>query len=81
MKNNTIPLPFDGEKLEALRLALEAKGISLEDELERFLEGLYKRTVAKPVQAYLESKARREPKVKTTKKEFGDSEVTGRRAG
>ena len=57
MKNLTVQLPFDGEKLEALRMALEAKDIFLEDEIERFLNGLYKRTVAKPVQIYLDSKA------------------------
>ena len=62
MKNLTIQLPFEGEKLEALRMALEAKDIFLEDEVERFLTGLYKRTVAKQVQAYLDSKAASAPK-------------------
>ena len=57
MKNLSIQLPFDGEKLEALRLALEAKDVFLEDEVERFLNSLYKRTVAKQVQVYLESRA------------------------
>ena len=57
MKNLMIQLPLDGEKLEALRMALEAKDIFLEDEIERFLDGLYRRTVAKQVQLYLDSKA------------------------
>jgi len=62
MKNLMIQLPFEGEKLEALRMALEAKDIFLEDEIERFLNGLYKRTVAKQVQLYLDSKAASAPK-------------------
>ena len=62
MKNLTVQLPFDGEKLEALHMALEAKDIFLEDEVERFLNGLYKRTVAKQVQIYLDSKAANAPK-------------------
>jgi len=57
MKNLTIQLPFEGEKLEALRLALEAKDVFLEDEVEQFLTGLYKRTVHKEVQQYLDSRA------------------------
>jgi len=62
MKNLSVQLPFEGEKLEALRLALEAKDVFLEDEIERFLNGLYKRTVAKQVQVYLDSKAANAPK-------------------
>jgi len=62
LKNLTIQLPFEGEKLEALRMALEAKDIFLEDEVEQFLNGLYKRTVHKEVQAYLDSKAANTPK-------------------
>jgi hypothetical protein len=62
MKNLTILLPFDNEKLEALRMALEAKDVFLEDEVERFLNGLYKRTVAKQVQIYLDGKSANAPK-------------------
>ena len=70
MKNLSVQLPFEGEKLEALRLALEAKDVFLEDEIERFLNGLYKRTVAKQVQVYLDSKAANAPKpARPTKKE------------
>jgi len=57
MKNLSVQIPFDSEKLEALRLALEAKDVFLEDEVEQFLTGLYKRTVHKEVQQYLDSRA------------------------
>jgi hypothetical protein len=67
MKNISVQLPFDSEKLEALRLALEAKDIFLEDEVEQFLNGLYKRTVHKEVQMYLDSKAANAPKAKKAK--------------
>jgi len=41
---------------------LEAKDIFLEDEVEQFLNSLYKRTVHKEVQAYLDNKAANAPK-------------------
>jgi len=62
MKNLSVQIPFDNEKLEALRLSLEAKDIFLEDEVEQFLTGLYKRSVHKEVQQYLDSKAAIAPK-------------------
>ena len=69
MKNITIQLPLAGEKLEALRLALEAKDIFLEDEVEQFLLGLYRRTVHKEVRAYLDNKPQKQPRAR--KKEDG----------
>ena len=57
MKNTTIQLPIDGEKLDALRMALEDKDIFLEDEIERLVMNLYRRTVSKSLQAYLDRKA------------------------
>ena len=72
MKNITIQLPFAGEKLEALRLALEAKDIFLEDEVEQFLLGLYRRTVHKEVRAYLDSKPQKSAKSRPAKKTTDD---------
>ena len=54
MKNLSIQLPFDEAKLRALNKALLKKDILLEDELERFLLGLYTRHVSKQVQEYLD---------------------------
>jgi len=57
MKNLTIQLPFDEAKLKALNNALLKKDILLEDELERFLLSLYKRSVSKAVQEFLDEMA------------------------
>jgi len=62
MKNLSIQIPFDSDKLEALRLALEAKDVFFEDEVEQFLTSLYKRTVHKEVQQFLDSRAASTPK-------------------
>jgi len=62
MKNLTVQLPFDEAKLKALNNALLKKGTLLEDELERFLLGLYKRSVSKAVQEYLDDIAEEAPK-------------------
>ena len=62
MKNLTIQLPFDEAKLKALNNALLKKDALLEDELERFLLGLYKRSVSKQVQEYLDDIAGEVPK-------------------
>jgi len=62
MKNLTIQLPFDEAKLRALNNALLKKDTLLEDELENFLLNLYKRSVSKAVQEYLDDIAEEAPK-------------------
>ena len=62
MKNLTIQPPFDEAKLKALNNALLKKDTLLEDELERFLQGLYKRSVSKAVQEFLDEMAEEAPK-------------------
>ena len=62
MKNLTVQLPFDEAKLKALNNALLKKDTLLEDELERFLLNLYKRSVSKAVQEYLDDIAEEPPK-------------------
>jgi len=62
MKNLTIQLPFDEAKLKALSNALLKKDTLLENELERFLLNLYKRSVSKAVQEFLDEMAEEAPK-------------------
>jgi len=62
MKNLTVQLPFDEAKLKALNNALLKKDTLLEDELENFLLNLYKRSVSKAVQEYLDDIAGEAPK-------------------
>ena len=61
MKNLSIQLPFDEAKLKALHNALLKKDVLLEDELERFLLGLYRRSVSKQVQEFLDDMAAEAP--------------------
>ena len=62
MKNLTIQLPFEERKLNALRHFLKEKDASLEDELEKFLAGLYDKTVPKNLHGFIEAEAAKEPK-------------------
>jgi hypothetical protein len=56
MKKTTISISYDEEKLNALRLFLEQKGLALDAELEGFISKLFKRVVPQNVQEYLELK-------------------------
>jgi hypothetical protein len=56
MKKATVTITFDEEKLAALRLFLEQKGLTLDAELEGFVSKLFKRVVPQNVQEYLELK-------------------------
>ena len=56
MKTATINISFDEEKLTALRIFITQKNLDLDNELESFMEQLFKRYVPKNVQEYLELK-------------------------
>jgi hypothetical protein len=56
MKKATVTITYDEEKLSALRLFLEQKGLTLDAELEGFVSKLFKRVVPQNVQEYLELK-------------------------
>lgn len=55
-KKISVSLSFPDYKLEALALALEEKGVSLEEELEQYLAKLYQKKVAADVRKYLAGK-------------------------
>jgi hypothetical protein len=56
MKKTTVSISYNEEKLSALRLFLEQKGLTLDAELEGFVSKLFKRVVPQNVQKYLELK-------------------------
>jgi hypothetical protein len=56
MKKATVTINYDEEKISALRLFLEQKGLTLDAELESFVSKLFKRVVPQNVQEYLELK-------------------------
>lgn len=53
MKIATVNISFDEEKLSALRLYLEQKGLSLEDELVTSLETMYSKNVPNMVKDFI----------------------------
>ena len=56
MKNTTVNISFDPEKLDALRLYLSRKGANLESELNDFLEKCYQKTVPAGIRDFISAK-------------------------
>jgi len=65
MKQTTIQVRYDSEQLEALRIFLAQKNLSIEAELGRQLDALFEKHVPKQVQEFLLS---RSPKTRTSEK-------------
>ena len=71
MKNACVTIEFDTEKMGALRIYLEQKQTTIEDELSKELETLYEKNVPSGVKNYIEIKEAlnsKEKKTKTSKK-------------
>ena len=65
---------FDSDKMKALKMYTEQKGISIEDELEQAAEGLYQKHVPASVKAFIANKSKvRRPKEKA--QDISDSAV------
>lgn len=56
MKKVTVQFTFDEEKLEALKVFLDEKGKTLDEELTDLVGSLYERIVPQKVQFFLEKK-------------------------
>lgn len=54
MKTTKIEFTFDDAKLEAIKLFLKEKDITLEEELDHCMDGLYKKYVPQPVRDFIE---------------------------
>ena len=57
MRKATLNISFDEEKYSTMKLYLDQKGVSIEDELVRHLEALYKKTVPPVVREFLDLRA------------------------
>lgn len=57
MKKTSITISFDEEKLSALKMYLEQKKMSVEDELERVLDILYTKNVPTGVRDFIDMKS------------------------
>lgn len=60
MKNTTISVGFDEEKLAAARIYLAQKNLSVEEELGKALEALYQKYVPGNVREFIEMRSRQE---------------------
>lgn len=56
MKQKTIQVSFDDERLDAVRMFLEQRGIRIEDEMCNYIEVLYKKYVPQGVCDYIDMK-------------------------
>lgn len=65
MKPTTIEFSFDDAKLEAINLFLKEKESTLNDELEHFMNALYKKHVPQAVREFIEKKEAEDTKTAT----------------
>ena len=56
MKPTTIEFSFDDAKLDAINLFLKDKNATLNDELDRFMDALYRKHVPQAVREFIEKK-------------------------
>ena len=68
MKPTTIEFSFDDAKLEAINIFLKDKNATLNDELERFLDSLYKDYVPQEVRSFIEKKEAEEMRAASPKR-------------
>ena len=62
MKKDSITIPYDEEKLAALRLYLEQKGESVEQEMVSAVDALYAKAVPGNVREFLDLRSGMDPK-------------------
>ena len=81
MKTATITISFDEEKLNALKLYLDQKGVKTEDELAKALDGLYNKTVPAGVREFIDMRSGTTPPKqsapKTKKLKLNSSSAVG----
>ena len=68
MKKDSITIPYDEEKLTALRLYLEQKGQSVEQEMVSAVDALYAKAVPGNVREFLDLRSGMEPKTAERRK-------------
>ena len=62
MNKETIEFSFDDAKLEAINIFLKDKNATLNDELDRFMDALYKKHVPQAVREFIEKKEAKDAK-------------------
>ena len=64
MKNATLTVTFNAEKLDALEFHMSRKDTDLQEELNDTVQTLYEKYVPQATREYLDDKISREPKVR-----------------
>lgn len=64
MKNATLTVTFNAEKLDALEFHMSRKDTDLQEELNDTVQKLYEKYVPQATREYLDDKISREPKVR-----------------
>jgi hypothetical protein len=54
-KNGTVTVQYNEDKLKAINIFIQGKGLSLENELTAALEGLYKKHVPAQAKLFIEA--------------------------
>lgn len=68
MKPTTIEFTFDDSKLDAINIFLSDKNSSLSDELDHFMDSLYKKHVPQSVRDFIEKKEAEDAKTASSRK-------------
>lgn len=79
MKKASVTVQYDEEKLNTVKIFLEKKGLSLSDEIVKFIDGLYNKNVPSQVREFLELKrsSQKESVPKQNAKPKARSDVNG----
>ena len=56
MKKVSVTVQYDEEKLDTVKIFLEKKGLTLSNEIVKFIDGLYNKNVPSQVREFLELK-------------------------
>lgn len=56
MKTVSVTVQYDEEKLDTVKIFLEKKGLTLSNEIVKFIDGLYNKNVPTQVREFLELK-------------------------
>lgn len=68
MKKSTVTVTFDDEQLQALKMYLSEKNLTVETELEEMLQALYLKSVPLTVRDFITKKAKNENENKATRR-------------
>ena len=68
MKQTTIEFSFDDAKLEAINIFLKDKDATLSEELDRFMDAIYKKYVPPAVRVFIEKREGEEAKISASQR-------------